>query len=435
MRLLFLIHRLPCPPDRGAKLRAAGLLDWLARRHEVWCAGFLDPPSGREHAAQTAESLTRWRDLCREVFAVPLRPARATGRALAGLAAGGTATEHYFHSARMERQIARWSRRMPFDAVLAFSSSMAPPALRVPASRRVLVMDDLDSRKWRQSAARAAWPAGRLYALEACRLEARERAWIAAFDATVMVSRREAEAVTDPALRARIHVIPAGAGPGFETDPAAGPPPGLPEEDVVGFVGAMDYAPNIDAALWLADSIWPVIRARRPSARLWIVGRSPSRAVRRLDGRDGIRVTGTVPDIGPWLAGMCVHVAPLRLARGVQIKVLSAMAAARPCVVTPEVAEGLGAEPGRDLLVARGAEDIAGAVAGLLEDRPRARRIGLNGLAFVREGSGASRGLRHLEELLGGNPGDAGRPAGRRTAHPAPIRRAVATGETVSLPA
>ncbi len=434
MRLLFLIHRLPCPPDRGAKLRAAALLDWLARRHELWCAGFLDPPAGREHAAQTAESLARWRGLCREVSALPLRPATATCRALAGLTAGGTATENYFRSARLERQIADWGRRIGFDAVLAFSSSMAPAALSVPAPRRVLVMDDLDSRKWAQSAARSVWPARQLYALEASRLADRERAWIAAFDATVLVSRREAEAVTDPALRARVHVIPAGAGAGFGDAPAADPPP-LPDDDVVGFVGAMDYEPNIDAARWLAGSIWPLIRARRPSARLWIVGRSPTRAVRRLDGRDGIRVTGTVPDVGPWLAGMCVHVAPLRLARGVQIKVLSAMAAARPCVVTPEVAEGLGADPGRDLLVASGARDIAGAVVDLLEDRMRARTIGLNGLAFVREGGGASRGLLRLEELLGGNPGDTGRPAHERTANPAAIRRVPASGRVVALPA
>ncbi|HOW70164.1 MAG TPA: TIGR03087 family PEP-CTERM/XrtA system glycosyltransferase [Phycisphaerae bacterium] len=412
MKLLVLIHRLPCPPDRGAKLRAAAELRWLAARHQVWCAGFIDPPGDDEPGAAAAieASLSRLRAECRAVEAIPLRRSFARLRAMVGLCGGGTATEAYFASSRLCRTVLRWSCKVGFDAVLAFSSSMAPLALEVPARRRVLDFVDLDSRKWAESANRARWPMNWVYRTEARRLARREREWMTGFDATVLCTPREAELVSDPLLRQGLHVIETGAAAGTLSAGSAmpvmqgGAGDCLPSEPVVGFLGAMDYGPNVDGVCWFAKRIWPLIIEKRPDARLLIVGRSPSKAVRNLGDGDRIEVTGAVPEVEPHLRRMRVMVAPLRLARGLQTKVLTAMAMGRPCVVTPCVAEGIGAQAGQELLVAELPGAFAAAVTEVLGDEARAAAVGRAGRRFVIRRYRIDDALARLERLLVAEP-------------------------------
>ncbi len=403
MRLLFLAHRLPCPPDRGAKLRVDTLLRYLARRHEVWCAGFLDTLPYGPHGATVRRSLRELGRTCRAVEAVPLRGVSAAGRALAHLACGRTATEGYFASRRLQARVMEWAREIRFDAVLAFSSGMAPLALRVPADRHVLDMDDLDSRKWAESAEASRWPGRWLYATEARRLADREREWIHAFDATVLINQREAALLPDDSLRRRTHILEGVTLPEFEFQPhlAGEREWTLPEDPIVGFLGAMDYGPNIDAACWFYQKIWPLVQGRRSDAQWWIVGRSPSRTIRRLDDGRAVRVTGTVPAVEPYLHRMRVNIAPLRLARGVQIKVLTAMAQGVPCVVTPCVAEGIDGRNGEDYLVASSEAEFARAVLSLLNDRSWAEAVGRSGAEWVARRFQPGPGLRLMEQLLG----------------------------------
>lgn len=401
MRILFITHRLPCPPDRGCKLRSAAILHWLAQRHDVWCAGFLDSGDTRELQAETHGALQSLRHMCRGVMAADWRPTWAGYKALGGLIAGRTATESYFSSNTLTEATLNWCRQVEFDAVFAFSSGIAPLAARIPARRRVLCMDDLDSRKWQELVPAARWPMRQIYATEARRLARREFEWIDRFDATLMISQREADLVTDSRLRPKIHVIP----PMLPSSSAQRELPlrfRQPTGRIVGFIGAMDYQPNIDAACWFVREVWPRIRRQCPDAQFWIVGRSPAKAVTELARPDEIIVTGTVPDIGEYASKMRVHIAPLRVARGVQIKVLSAMAAGRPCVVTSCVAEGLGARAGRDLLVADSAAGIAHAVGGLLEDQEKADAIGRAGRAFLTSIE-PDRVMQKVEWLLSGD--------------------------------
>ena len=400
MKLLLLIHRLPCPPDRGSKLRAAVELRYLAKRHDVWCAGFDDTDESPEARA----SLDEVRSLCRDVAAIRLFEPLSKVRAMHRLLTGSTATEGYFFSRRLQRQVMQWSRAVGFDAVLACSSSMAELGLRVKASRHVLDFVDLDSRKWVELKADARRPMRWVYSTEARRLARREGQWMSAFDASVVCTDRELDLLTEDMPRDRVHVIKTGAA----SDPdqiealAQDQAVSLPAEPIVGFVGAMDYEPNVDAACWFAESIWPRVRRRCGDARWWVVGRSPVPSVLRLHDEGNIRVTGTVPAVEPYLEQMRVNVAPLRVARGLQTKVLTAMASGRPCVVTPCVAEGLGAVPDRELVVAQTPGAFADAVVGLLEDRQRAERIGRAGRALVVRKFCPTEGLERLEGLLAG---------------------------------
>ncbi len=403
MKLLLLIHRLPVPADRGTKLRAALELRHLTGRHDVWCAGFLDVPLGPA-GSEPRLALDEIRELCRDVAAVPLSQVTARVQAAASMLSGRTATEGYFASAALERQVLRWAREVRFDAVLAFSSSMAPLALKVDAPRRVLDLVDLDSFKWREMSHTARWPMRWVYGTEGVRLARRELDWMDRFDASLLINDREAALLSGRRAMDRLHVIRSGAFTAADHARIEEPAP-LPDEPVVGFLGAMDYAPNIEAVRWFVADMWPGIRQARPDAVFHIIGRSPGRAVRRLhNGRD-VLVSGTVPAVEPYLRRLRVSVAPLRLARGIQTKVLAAMAAGRPCVVTPCVAAGIGADETRELLVADSAGDFVRRVVELLDDKGRADSIGRAGAAFVSRAFDPRHELERLDALLtGGSP-------------------------------
>ena len=376
MNILYIAHRIPYPPNKGDKLRAFRQLAHLAGRHRVWCACFVDDPGDLRYAADLEA-------ICAGVAAVRLRPAIATARGLAGLAAGRTLTESYYRSRAMADILRRWSKTVAFDVVVAFSSSMAPYALDVPAPRRVLDLCDLDSRKWHGYAERSSIPAGWLYRIEGDRLAEREIAWTRAFDATLLITHREARPLLGRVPAGQVHAIgngvdlPACSGDCRESPSAGGAVP------TVGFVGVMNYRPNVDAVRWFVRCCWPRIRSACPEATFRIVGRSPTRSVRRLQAVPGVKVVGGVEDVGSELGRFHVSVAPLRIARGLQNKVLEAMAWAKPVVLTVPAAEGIAALDGDAFVVARDEAEMAEAVVSLLQNQLRRERIGAAGRRFV----------------------------------------------------
>jgi len=175
----------------------------------------------------------------------------------------------------------------------------------------------------------------------------------------------------------------------------------------------MDYWPNIDAVIWFTDQILPLIRQTVPEAGFWIVGTRPTREVMRLAALPGVVVTGRVPDVRPYLAQARVAVAPLRIARGIQNKVLEAMALGTAVVATPQAFEGIEALPGRDLLVAGSATEFAAAVIGLLRDDAAAARLGRQAARTVHASYSWAQRLAPLDRLLEGST-----PASRREAAP-----------------
>jgi sugar transferase (PEP-CTERM/EpsH1 system associated) len=388
MNVLYLAHRLPYPPNKGDKLRSYHELACLSERHDVWCACFVDDPADLRH-------VFKLRERCHEVAAFRLYRALAAPHGLWSLSRGRTFTEGYFQHLGMVRTLRRWNAAVGFDAVLVFSSGMAPYARLVDAPIKVLDFCDLDSRKWVAYAQRGGGAKARLFSLEGRRLADREHQWLDEFDAAVVITEAEAESLRRLPLRHKVHVI----GNGVDLPAAAQPRP-VADRPVVGFVGAMDYFPNVDAVCWFAEAVWPRVRQEVPAARFEIVGRHPTRAVRALADQSGVQVVGEVEDVLSFLLQFRVSVAPLRIACGLQNKVLEAMAAATPVVLTVAAATGMNATPGIEYLVADEPEQFAAHVVSLLTDQKRCEQIGRAARRHVAAHHCWEREMAKLERLL-----------------------------------
>jgi len=374
--LLFLCHRIPYPPDKGDKIRSYRWLQELLKHFHVHLGAFIDDPADWAHVAQL-------RERCTSSLFLPLARNGAVFRSLSGLFSGTALTIPYYRDARMRR----WARasRISYGIkhVLVFSSAMAQYAENSSWStvRRVIDFVDVDSDKWRQYAQRKRGPAALVFRREAQRLAESESRFAHVFDASVFVSDHEAElfrrCVGDVAER--VLAIRNGVDTSYfnaATDRVS-PYPVLSEAVV--FTGVMDYWTNVDAVLWFVREVWPMVKEKRPRALFVIVGAKPTPEVLRLRGED-IRVTGRVIDVRPYLQHAAAVVAPMQIARGVQNKVLEGMAMGRPVVVTSKGLEGIGAVPGRDLLVADEpaayAREIVSVLSGCAPNQgPAARRL------------------------------------------------------------
>jgi len=373
MNILYLAHRIPFPPDKGDKLRSYRQIRHLAERSRVWCACFVDTPRDRRY-------VTALKAFCEDVAAIRLNRASAAVRGLLGLLQGGTVTESYYRHPAMKSVLRTWARSVRFDAVVAFSSGMASFALDIPAARRTLDMCDLDSSKWLGYAAAFKPPMRPLYQVEGRRLAAAERRWIALFDATILITKSEAMPLMGAVPPDRLHIVGNGADlPVLQTQA----PNARAHAPVIGFVGVMNYRPNVDAVCWFAKTCWLRIRQAYPRAIFRIVGRAPTRQVRQLGRVPGVCVVGGVADVHVEVSQFDVSVAPLRMARGLQNKVLEAMAAARPVVLTAKAAEGIAARHGIEFLVADSANDMSRSVLTLLGDPERRSSMGDAARRFV----------------------------------------------------
>jgi sugar transferase (PEP-CTERM/EpsH1 system associated) len=361
-RLLFLAHRIPYPPDKGEKIRAWHMLEHLARDWSVDLGCLVDDPAD-------AQYLSVLRSRCAEVHAAPVTRSGRIVRTFFGTRPGEPLSLAWFH----EPGLARWVRTglgaRRYEAVLVYSSAMAayvPPGPGGPL--RILDMVDVDSEKWRAYAASAGGPKRLVWAREARTLLAFERRAAAQFDRTLLVSAQEARtfATLAPEVASRIDWVENGVDVARFDPECDWPDPYAAESPAIVFTGTMDYRPNVEAVSFFATEVMPRFASLSPAPHFHIVGANPSPAVRALAELPRVHVTGSVPDMRPYLAHASVAVAPLRIARGIQNKVLEAMAMARPVVASPEAHEGVRAVAGRDLLVADGAEAMAAAVTQVL---------------------------------------------------------------------
>jgi sugar transferase (PEP-CTERM/EpsH1 system associated) len=354
--VLLLVHRIPYPPNKGDKIRSYHLLRHLAQRHRVFLGAFVDDPFDRQYEGAVSP-------LCVDQFLAPMNPRARKLASLRGLLTGEALSLPYYRVAAMQRWVDDTIARQRIEAVVVFSSTMAQfvEGDRHRGLTRIVDFVDVDSDKWLQYAARGRGPKAWVYAREGRLLLSYERRVAADFDASLFVTEAEAALFRRlaPEVAEKVGYFENGVDTEYfdPSQPFEDPyPAGRP---VLVFTGAMDYWPNVEAVTWFADEVLPRIRLARPDVRLAVVGSNPTETVRALGNREGITVTGRVPDVRPYLRHAAVAVAPLRIARGIQNKVLEALAMARPVVCTPPAAEGLRPSPLMEAATADTPEAVA----------------------------------------------------------------------------
>ena len=373
--IVYLVHRFPYPPDRGDRIRAYHIIRRLAGRCRLSVVAFTDSAIPAADRAALGKH-------CDHLEVVPVRRVSQLGKAGWSLMRGRSATCGAFASSAFTQAIRRVVEAAPADRVLLSTSGLADYVLGTELRGVPFVADfvDLDSQKWADYA--QATPPGlrAIYTLESRRLQQVEAATANSAQAVTLVTAEEAElcqrVCNGPICVATNGVDleyyrPAAADDRLADDDSAESGPAT-----CVFVGVMDYRPNVDGVEWFARAVWPEVRKRFPSARFRIVGRNPVRRVRRLQAVAGVEVVGGVPDVRPYLHEATVAISPLRIARGLQNKVLEAMACGKAVVASSRAAAGLAAQPERDLLVADSADEWTATLTALFTNAERRRQLG-----------------------------------------------------------
>jgi sugar transferase (PEP-CTERM/EpsH1 system associated) len=368
MNILYLAHRIPYPPDKGEKIRAFHQIRYLSMKHRVHVASLVDDPDDRRHA-KTLEGY------CASVDVVYRSRGRANAAAAAALLTDRPLSVASFFSRALSEKIRRRLGSETIDRIFVYSSAMAEYVRDVSGVPKVVDFVDVDSDKWRLYAEHHLFPRSWVYRLEADRLARYEERVARAFDRIIVVSELEAGLLRGRIDGRPVAVISNGVDLDYFRPTGAGR--GKAEEPTLVFTGVMDYFPNIDAVTYFCRDIFPGVTRALPGTRLFIVGRNPTPAVRRLGRDPHVIVTGSVPDVRPYLEKAHIAIAPFRLARGVQNKVLEAMAMERPVVGTPQAFQGVQATSEDGIWMEDTAEAFAKAVLALLGDPGlRCRRAG-----------------------------------------------------------
>lgn len=392
-KILYLIHRIPYPPNRGDRIRSYHLLRHLAARADLYLAFLCEEPPSDEMLRALGEH-------CEELAAVPVGRFRRWLRGCTWLAAGRTATEGLFYHPELARVVSRWTKKEPFDLVVAFCSSMAP-YLRLPATRKtpaVVDLVDVDSQKWFDYAEQCGGLRRCLYALEGRRLRRLECALAKRAEAVLLVSRAEADLFATFCDADNVHAVANGVDLDYFS-PGSADSTEVPTSCV--FTGALDYRANLDGLAWFCDQVWPAVHRQIPGARFTVVGSRPGVEAKRLGDRPGVELAANVPDVRPYLASSAVAIAPLRIARGIQNKVLEALAMGKAVVASPPALAGLEVEPGRHVLEAGSPDQWIEALMNLFESAELRGELGRAGRKYVESKHSWEARLRPLSTILG----------------------------------
>lgn len=397
--LLLLVHRIPYPPNKGDKIRSFNLLKHLSKSYRVHLGAFVDDSEDWQYQ----DNLTEY---CGEVHLEGLNPGKRKVASLRGLLNGASLTVPYYAHPGMQQWVTNILQRRPIKCVVVFSSPMAQYVAGddYSALRRVADFVDIDSDKWAQYACSKRWPMSWLYRREARTLLTYERKIAAEFDASVFVSEYESDMFKTlaPSSASRCCAIHNGVDTDYFSPDRHYQNPYENKGKVLVFTGAMDYWANVDAVSWFVEQIFPAVRQALPDTQFYIVGARPTPAVQALEKVSGVTVTGSVKDIRPYLAYADLSVVPMRIARGVQNKILEAMSMAVAVLASPEAAEGLTAEPGKVFAVEEGAEDFIRRSIVMLQN-PSAL-MAQSGRVCVLENYSWARNLSRFDQLLAEHP-------------------------------
>lgn len=386
MRILFLAHRVPYPPDKGDRIRSYNIIKLLAKTHAVFLIG-------ATHDPVHPDSYSVLRRYCKAVDIFKIDPWLSRLRAAFGLFSNVPLTLPLFYSGKLAQAVKTRLAQNAIDLVYIYSSPMAQYALTNDKIPKLMDFIDVDSQKWFEYAEKSRQPLKSLYYREGMTLRSFERKVAVLCKEAIFAAEREARLFRDIAPTVSCRLIPNGVHLNADVStPCHG--------NRLVFAGAMDYLPNVDAMLYFTHQIFPLVQESVPDVELFIVGGNPSNQIRELKRFKNIVVTGYVEAIEPYMRGASVSVAPLRIARGTQQKILEAMALGVPVIATSVALGGIEAQPGKDALVADNPRLFAQKIVSVLKDPILHSSLRENALALVRNKYSWEHSRRSLEEAI-----------------------------------
>ena len=389
MNILYLCHRFPFPPKRGGKIRPFNMIRHLsASGHRVTVCSLVrsdgEADEGEGIAPHVAARVmgrvhepTQW---ARMIVRLPLATPSSMG---------------YFYSAELAREVRALLAAQAWDLIFVHCSSVAQYVEHVQGVPKILDFGDMDSQKWLEYAQYKPFPLSLGYWLEGQKMLAAEKRLARRFDLCTATTRAEWETLDGYGTGAPTDWFPNGVDAGFFC-----PTDGAYEADTISFIGRMDYYPNQECMARFCRQTWPLLKARRPAMKLLIVGADPSPEMRRLSDLPGVTVTGSVPDVRPYIRGSALMVAPLAIARGTQNKILEAMAMGVPVVTSGVAAGGVDAVADEHLLVADSSEDTAAAILHIVENADERQRLSQAGRARMLSHHSWAGSMKRLDAII-----------------------------------
>ena len=371
-RILFIAHRIPYPPNKGDKIRSFNELKYLSRLYTVDLITFLDDKFDKRY-------IHKLETFCDTIKVISINKPWALLKGLVFLLRGRSLAEGYYFSSKVRRYASSLVAKNNYKYVFCFSSQMGQFVIDEPV-KKIMDFCDADSDKFRQYAEKARFPLSAVYRLESKRLREWELEVYERFDYSLIVTRSEAALFSNGKQLDKLHAMPNGIDCEFFK------PMNVKKEFCIVFSGDMAYDANVDGAVWFGQNIFPDILEQMPELIFYIVGRNPTAEVINLGkNNSNIIVTGAVDDVRPYLAKSQIAVVPLRIARGIQNKVLEAMAMGIPVVIPDMLVKTLDNIREEDALVFSDEEECCSKIVALLNGPARLNDIGKNGLEYVKQ--------------------------------------------------
>jgi sugar transferase (PEP-CTERM/EpsH1 system associated) len=388
VKILYVCHRFPFPPNRGGKIRPFNMIRHLSQNHEVTVASLARSPE----EARDGEGIAPH---CHRYLMDTVTPLGAVARMLMGAPTSVPASMANFHSPRLARLIREELQRTAFDLIFVHCSSVAHYVADVPGIPKIIDFGDMDSQKWLDYAQVRPFPVSLTYRIEGLKMLRAEKRLARQFDLCTCTTRAEFETLTGYGVDTPAAWFPNGVDLEFFA-----PGDGAYDPNAIVFVGRMDYYPNQQGVTDFCVNVLPLIRTQRPEATFSIVGAKPSAEIMELGKLPGVSVTGTVPDVRPYVTGAAVAIAPLRIARGTQNKILESLAMAVPVVSSAAAAKGIDAVAGEHFLAADNAADFARMTLGLLNDPAERTRLAQGGRARMESHHNWPASMRRLDAII-----------------------------------
>jgi len=389
MKVMFVCHRVPFPPKRGGKIRPFNIIRHLQEQgHEVTVASL----ARTQAEADEAEGLGKH---CTKRLVEIVDDKVAWPRMVAWLPTTRPSSFGYFYSPRLKRRIDAELSSGGYDLIFVHCSSVAPYVADARARVKIIDFGDMDSQKWREYSQHRAFPLSAGYWLEAVKLERMERQLADRFDLATCTTRAEMESLRALGATGSTAWFPNGVDAEFFKPSGADYDP-----DLVTFIGRMDYFPNQQAVLRFCAGALPELQRRRPGTRFEIVGADPSDEIRNLGTLPGVTVTGSVPDVRPYVTRAALTVAPLEIARGTQNKILESMAMGVPVVCSRQACGGVDAVPGEHLLAYETHEQLVSELLRVLASRDFRQQLAVAGRARVLSNHSWPSSMRRLDALI-----------------------------------